>query len=331
VKQVLYLLFIILIIGKISGVSAAEKKNMYKQTRFMLDTYVTIHVFDYESVANDAIIRAFNRMQSLDVKFNHLNPKSPIFEFNQYGSPITDPEILKVVRVALDVSRVTDGAIDITICPLVELWGFYGESPHVPNENDIKDCLKKIGYKNLKLSEDKLERLTEVKIDLGALAKGYIISQAVEVLKENNISSGLVDAGGKVYALGKKEGKMWKVGIRDPRKEASLGYLEISDAAIGGSGDYERFFMENGIRYHHILSPKTGYPAKGIIACTTIHKEPLIVDVWNTTLVAMGDPVKAIETAEQVKDLQAIIVTDDGSVLCTSELNKNMNIIKKAD
>jgi thiamine biosynthesis lipoprotein len=274
--------------------------NSTTQTCFMMDTYVTIRIFG-SSGNGYKIDQALNRMKDLDVKFNSLNPKSPIYAFNNYGVPVADPEILNVVRTA-----------------------FYTESPHLPPPEQINETLKNVGYKHLLLRNGRLEKDdANIKIGLGAIAKGYIIGQAINVLKEQGVSSAIIDAGGDIYTLGGKEKKLWKVGIKNPRGEGLLGYVEVENTSIVGSGDYERFFMKNGKRYHHIFNPKTGYPSEGLTGITVIHPDPMLADGWATALFVLG-PENGIEIANKLPDMGVIMVTTSGKVLYSSGLKNTM-------
>jgi thiamine biosynthesis lipoprotein len=212
----------------------------------------------------------------------------------------------------------------------VELWGFYGDSSHLPQDEEIKDCLSKIGYKYLTtIKNEKLERSKEnISIDLGGIAKGYSVSQAAKALKAEGVTSALIDAGGDVYALGKKGGKFWNVGIRSPRGEDLLGYVEVEDLAVMGSGDYERFFIKDGKRYHHILSPKSGYPAEGLSGITVIYTDPIIADAWATALFVLG-PEKGPEIVEKIPGMETIMVTTSGKILYSSGLKNALKVIPK--
>ncbi len=308
----------------------AYQFHLRKQTRFMMDTYVTIQAIGSEKMTAKAIDKAFERMQEIDEKFNHLNPESPLYAFNYQGVPISDREVLDVVHVALDVAQKSDGAFDITILPLADLWGFYGEGPpHLPQKQEIKDCLQDIGYKGLKIENNSLAKTKEsIKIDLGGIAKGYAISQSVKVLRAEGITSALIDAGGDVYALGKKGNGFWKIGIRNPHGEDLLGSLEVEDLAVMGSGDYERFFEEDGKRYHHIFNSKTGFPAEGLSGITLVHPDPLIADAWNTALFVLG-PERALKVAEGMPSMETIVVTTAGEVSISSGLKNKLKAISK--
>ncbi len=311
-----------------AGGGPAPGEDLQKQTRYLMNTYVTIHAGGAPEPTSKAIGLALDRMQEVDVKFNCLNPKSPIYAFNHAGARINDPEILRVVRTAIEISRACDGAFDLTVAPLIELWGFSKASPQLPPKHRIEAMLHKVGYRYLVLDEKGLSSNPEgIEIHLGGIAKGYAVAEAVKVLKAQGIDSALIDAGGDVFALGNRSGKPWKVGIRKPRGEGLLGYLEVEDQAVMGSGDYERFFIEEGERYHHILDPHTGYPAKGVISITVISPDPVLADAWATALFVMG-PDKGLKMAEEIADLEAIMVTSSGKMLSTSRFKKAQTKLK---
>jgi thiamine biosynthesis lipoprotein len=289
---------------------------------------VTIYAVGPKTVTAPAINSALDRMQQVDIKFNSQNPASPVYAFNHQGLPISDPEIIDMVRLALQISRDSDGAFDITVEPLIELWGFYGESPRLPSEKEVQDCLRKVGHHNLTLKNAMLQkRNADIKIDLGGIAKGYAVSQAVKVLKREGVTSALIDAGGDVYALGKKGRDPWKIGIRSPRGDAILGYLEIEDMAVMGSGDYERFFTKDGKRYHHIFNPKTGYPAEGLTATTCIHPDPMVADAWNTAIFVLG-PENGLKRVETIAAMETIMVTTSGDIIYSAGLKNALHRLK---
>jgi thiamine biosynthesis lipoprotein len=291
------------------------RPRLEQQCRFLMDTFVTIYAYGCPKTISGTINQAFERMQQIAIKFNAHNPDSPIYAFNQQSKPIRDKEVLKLIRIALDISQKSKGAFDITIYPLLKLWGFYTKSMRLPPEEEIKNCLGNIGYRHLILNDNELKKDNlQVNIDLGAIAKGYAVAEAVKVLKEEGITSALIDAGGDVYALGTKRGRPWKVGIQHPRKKGLLGYVEVTNMAVMGSGDYQRFFTKGGRRYHHIFNPKTGHPATGVSAVNVICPDPVLADAWATALFVLG-PGKGLEVVKRIPDMEAVMVTTDGRVL----------------
>jgi thiamine biosynthesis lipoprotein len=325
----------LILIAVLLGASLAVRYyNLYryhleKQTRFMMDTYVTVFAVGPKKTTSRAVDLALDRMQEIDTKFNSLNPKSQVYAFNHRNEPISDQEIVEVVRVALEIAQATGGAFDITVAPLVELWGFYGASPHIPQEQEIKACLTRIGYQYLTLVNSRVEKTkVDVNIDLGGIAKGYAVSQAAKVLKEEGVGSALIDAGGDVYALGKKGSGLWKVGIKNPRGDDLLGYVEVENLAVMGAGDYERFFEKDGRRYHHIFNPKTGYPTEGVIATTLIHADPVLANAWSKPIFVLG-PERGMQLVESIPGMEVLVVKSSGEVLYSSGLRDALRLIPK--
>jgi thiamine biosynthesis lipoprotein len=211
-------------------------------------------------------------------------------------------------------SRKTDGAFDITVAPLVELWGFFTDEPRLPSPEEVRENLALVGYERVALEDGKLVKLVHgTRIDLGGIAKGYAVGEGIAALETRGITSALIDAGGDIYALGRRGDDLWKVGIRSPRGEELLGYIEVEDLAVMGSGDYERFFMKDGVRYHHILDPSTGYPAMQVTGVTVVYPDPMMADAWATALFVAG-PEKGIALAESEPDLETIMVKTDGGL-----------------
>lgn len=326
-KKILLLIpIVILITGTIFYLfQIASGPSLVRQRRVMMTTYVTIYAYGRKPAVSYAIDRAFKRMQEVTDKFNAHNPQSPLYAFNQKGTPIKDNEILGVVKTSLDISRQSGGAFDITVFPLVKLWGFYDEtSDQIPPEEKISEALTHVGYNHLILANGELKRdRDDVFIDLGGIAKGYVVGQGIEALKKAGVNSAIIQAGGDIYALGDNKGRPWKIGIRHPRKDGLLGYIEVVDQAVMGSGDYERFFVKNGKRYNHIIDPRTGYPAKGAIGVTVIYSDPTIADAWGPVLSILGEA--GLKVIEKIPGIQAVIVEDTGKIFYTSGLEKLLN------
>jgi len=208
-----------------------------------MDTYVTITAAAPAARADKAIDLAFDRLEDINRKFNHLDSTSPVFAFNGGKEPLTDSEIVEVVRGAQAVSELSAGTFDITVEPLVRLWGFYGGKMAVPSQAAIDSCLKLVGYRKLSVEGGRVTKLDpRVTIDLGGITKGYALKEAARVLRANGVDSAIIDAGGDVYAIGRKGNENWKVGVRNPRGDGILGVAAVSNLAVVTSGDYERYF-----------------------------------------------------------------------------------------
>lgn len=298
-----------------TGTLTPPRSPMQKKTRFLMDTYVAISVPGPAERASSAIDAALDRVAEIDAKFNALNDKSPVYSFNHAGVPIVDEEILSLVRLGLQISRDSQGAFDMTVAPLSELWGFYSKAPRLPTGQEVRDTLKVVGSQHLSFREGKLEKdQAGVRIDLGGIAKGYALSEAVRVLKSRGVRSGLVDAGGDIYALGRTGGRQWRVGVRDPRGDCLLGYVPAENMAVMGSGDYERFFIQDGKRYHHIFDPRTGHPTEGVASVTIIYPDPVAAQAWAKIPFVLG-PQKGLEMLEKIPGMEAIIILTTGERL----------------
>ncbi len=315
------------LIAGILGVGALRAYNFsrphaVKQVRFMMNTYVTVIVRAPRRQALAAINLAFARMQEVSHKFSPYDPESPVYLFNHENVPISDEEVLKVVRVGLKISEETSGAFDMTVQPLVNLWGFSTASapPRLPSDDEIRETLKRVGYRHLSFQNGRLVKDDPlIEIVLAPLAKGYAVGEAIKVLKEKGITSAVVAGGGDVYVLGKNGKEYWRVGLKNPLAEGMLGYLEVEDAAVMGSGDYERFVIIGGKRYHHIFDPRTGYPAQECHGTFVIYSDPMLADAWATALFVMG-PEQGLKTIAKIPSMEAIAVTQKGDLFVSAGL-----------
>jgi thiamine biosynthesis lipoprotein len=293
-----------------------------KRTRFIMDTYCTIQAPGGSEVI-PAINRALDRMTELDNKFSIFNKKSPVYAFNEYNTPITDPEIVKITKDMIYAAEKSEGLLDLTIVPLEEVWGFYtGGTPHLPRPEEIKEAMKKVNYRNIIIKEGKVtKKYPWVKIDFGTIAKGYAVEEAGIVLINNGIKSALIDGGGNIEAIGRYKGKPWKVGIKNPRGEGVIGVLDAENLAITTAGDYERYFEKDGVIYHHIMDPYTGYPGKKMISVTVVSPSSLTADTWDTALFLLGKE-KALKLASELNGVECILVTPDGKITYSKGLEK---------
>ncbi|MBM3314961.1 FAD:protein FMN transferase, partial [candidate division WOR-3 bacterium] len=288
-----------------------------KQTRLMMDTYVAITVRAERAKADRALAAAFDRLEGIGRKFDHLDTASPLYAFNVRNEPLADPEVVAVVTAAQGLSELSDGVFDVTVEPLVRLWGFYGDSQAVPLQRQIDSCRRPVGYRNLALEPGRVtKRNPQTTIDLGGIAKGYALVEAARVLAAAGVESALVDAGGDVYAIGRKAGAGWRIGVRNPRGEGVVGVLEVSDKAVVTSGDYERFFFgPDSVRYCHIIDPRTGRPARGLASATVVMPDPLAAQAWSKVLFILGPA--ALPMAESA-GIEALVVTEDGRLIGTA-------------
>ncbi|MGL4980872.1 MAG: FAD:protein FMN transferase, partial [Fusobacteriaceae bacterium] len=250
--------------------SCKEKELIkYDEERFIFGTYVKMIVYaEDKKAAKNAIESAFDEMERIDKKYNSKNIDSEIYRLNNLPegekSIELDREGIYLFTEVNKVFEITEKKYDITIYPLLEVWGFLKDyKEKVPTIDEIKEAKKTIGYENIVLNENKLTIKSPVKeIDTGSFLKGYAVEKAADILKEKGIQFGFVSSLSSIATIGgKPNGTAWKVGIQNPDfPEELLGIVELRDESMGVSGDYQTFVEIDGKKYHHILDRETGYP-----------------------------------------------------------------------
>jgi thiamine biosynthesis lipoprotein len=222
------------------------------------------------------------------------------------------PEVAWVIDAALRVGSQSGGAFDITVEPLVRLWGFLGGTPHVPGETEIEAARARTGLSLLALDPDKETlafRREDVRIDLGGIAKGYGVDAAARSLRKLGIANAMVEISGNITVMGSPPGhEAWTIGIRDPRDQVPyVGVLSLSDRSVATSGKYEQFVDVGGHTYGHILDPRTGWPSEGVLSVTVVAPSAMEADAWGTAFFVMGPPrAKALAAARD--DLALVMI-----------------------
>jgi thiamine biosynthesis lipoprotein len=271
---------------RIPGNASANKK-LYRDNRVLMGTFWEVTSPDKRAAG--IVFEEAGRIERLLSKYD---PHSETSRLNRYGELKASAETFFIIKKSKEFWQLTSGAFDITVAPLVDLWGFSNHEPKLPSDTQIKETLKLVGSDKIILHENDNVikfRFRGMKIDLGAIAKGYAIDLAVTRLKAAGVKSCLINAGGQVYALGDKSGSPWKIALQDARKPEIAGTLEIDNESVATSGDYEQFFFKDGKRYCHIIDPRTGYPAdSGITSATVIEKSALHADALSTSAFITG-------------------------------------------
>lgn len=287
---------------------------------------ISVHEKDKE-IANTSIQKAFHEIRRLENLLSIHIQNSEVSKINRAAGKTAVPvsqEVIEVIQRSLFWSEKTKGAFDITIGPAQELWDFEKSSP--PSKASIAEAIKKIDSAKIQLGQHTVF-LTEEKmaINLGAIAKGYAVDKAIQILKNNKIKNALINAGGDLKTLGKNPERLpWKIGLQHPRKpESLLASFSILEKAVATSGDYQKYFELDGKRYHHILDPKTGYPSTGSISATAIANNVMDADALSTALFVLG-PEKGIALLDSLRDIEGLVVGTNGKV----KLSKNMNSIE---
>jgi len=294
-----------------------------KETRTLMDTFCEISCYgtdrDSAAIAIDAAFKELERIERVLSRFDENSEVSRINNSAGLGKVKATKEVFDLTERAVYYSRISGGAFDITIAPLMEVWGFARRNKSVPDADTVDSVLKNVGYENIELRPGELSiRFLNkgTKLDFGGIAKGYAADRAKGVLVSYGIKNALVNLGGNIFALGSAPGERpWKIGIQDPLHNGRmLKSLKLTNRAISTSGNYERFFEISGRRYSHIINPVTGQPCEGIISVTVVADTAEEADALSTAIFVMGEK-KGIELARSLKDMYVLILGEDGKII----------------
>ena len=312
------LLFSFLVFSVFAVSSCRQMPVEYTESRELMNTYVKISLFsDSKKQAATAMEAAFSEIIRIEQLMSHTDIESQVFSLNQNGLlEAPDREVLLVIRTAKHYSRLSNGAFDITVLPLLELYkDSFSRKQRPPTDSEINETFEFIGHDKLSVSDNIIEFINPgMGITLGGIAKGYAIDRATAVLKEQGISSALVDAGGDIRTIGNKTGRHWTVALQNPRnKEEFITRLALDDHAVATSGDYERYY-DSSKKAHHIMDPKTGKSATGLISVTIIADSCIDADALATTVFVMGQE-KGMELIESIDDAETLLITQKKEIL----------------
>lgn len=284
-----------------------------------MDTSMTIKA--YGKNAKKAVGAAEDEILALDNMFRRKSGASDIFKINADGSAGVSEDTAELVLRSAKISEETDGAFDITVAPLMDLWGFYDKIFRVPKDDEITETLKSVGYKNISVNGNSVSVKNSAKLDLGGIAKGYASDKAAKIFRDFNVN-GILSLGGNIYAMGKRQdGKNWNVAIQNPDNDGYIGTVSVSDTAVITSGSYQRYFERDGKIYHHIIDPKTGSPAdSGLKSVTIVTDNGTDGDALSTALFVMGKD-RAAEYQKKHNNFDMILIDNDGKVYYTKGLN----------
>jgi thiamine biosynthesis lipoprotein len=319
-KSMAILVFIVLVITLVSCGSGTEA---YSRTGLNLGTVITVTI--YGGNGEVTLDRIFDEIYRLESILSKSIETSDISKINQAAgeTPVAlQPETITVLVESLRFYEISNGYFNIAIGPLVELWGIGTENAAVPDENDILNALSKVDLRDLAIRGETAGLLEKgMSLDTGGIAKGYIADRVAEIAKAEGCSGALINLGGNVLTVGKKpDGTKWKIGIQDPFEPTGeyMQVVHVDEMSVVTSGPYERNFQENGITYHHILDPFTGYPvANDIAGVTVICEKSIDGDGLSTTVFALGAEA-GIAIIENLDNTECYIILDDGTILMSS-------------
>lgn len=316
------LVIVFFLIGFFIAKNSNDEIKTTKRTQILLGTVVEIQVRDAdEQKAENAIIKAFAEVKRIDDLFTTYNEESPVWKLNNTIDSIisVDPEIYNLIVLCDSITKLSGGCFDVSLDNLTKAWGFYTDDPQLPDKWIVESALKLSGWNNIELiTNKKISKHRNVGLNFGAIAKGYAVDKAIEVLIKFGVKKALVNAGGEISVIGND----WVVGIQHPRETNSIiKKLKLENITVATSGDYEQYFEVDGVRYHHILDPKTGYPSAGLQSVTIINKSNTIADALATGVFVMGKE-EGMKLLESLDNAEAMIIDSNGNIFYSSGFEK---------
>jgi thiamine biosynthesis lipoprotein len=285
---------------------------------------------DDEEGAKKAALQAFQEIKRIEHLMSPWIESSDVSRINRAAGKkweTVSPDTIKVIKKAEEVSKISEGAFDITVGPLVQLWRKAREKGVPPEMGDIKKILNLVNFRNLVVNPEGkiLLKKPGMEIDLGGIAKGYAVDKAFGLLISLGYKNLIVNAGGDLRVGGSKRDGPWSIGIQDPREsEKIMARVSISETAIVTSGDYEKFFVHQGKRYHHILNPMDGFPAGGCQSVSIIYKDGMIADALATAVFVLG-PKKGYSLCQRLEGVNCLIIDKEGKVIFSPSLKNRIS------
>ncbi|MBO5725868.1 MAG: FAD:protein FMN transferase [Clostridia bacterium] len=300
----------ILILGTVCSLillsGCVQKTN--SATAFMMDTVVNIEAVGDKGIIDDTL----NYCRTYEKMLSRTDEGSQVYKLNRSGKGEVSDDLALLLAKSIDFSKKTDGKYDVSICSVSSLWDFKGDT--LPDANAIKAALNNVGYEKIKLDGNYVD-LGGAQIDLGAIAKGYISSKAVDYLKSKGVKTAVVNFGGNVVVMGDD---YYNVGIKNPFGDGVSATLKVKNTAVVTSGTYERYITVDGKKYHHIIDTKTGYPVDSdIVSATVICADPTDADALSTCCLVLGLDA-AQKFINNTDGVEAIFITTDGEIHISS-------------
>lgn len=339
-KPIKLLSLTLLVFLLISSFTACGPKTVQQldQEAFVLGTFGSIRIFtDAPKKGKKIIDQAFARITEIENRMSTSVETSEIAQLNRLAGQEAvevSPDTLYVIQEGIAHAEKTQGNFDIGIGALVDLWGVGKEWQKVPTQEEIDQVRNHIDIQQVEINGSQVYlKDSDMMLDLGGIAKGYAVDEAVRVLRENGIDSGFVNLGGDVYAIGtKSDGSPWMVGIENPEIGVStiVARLPLVDQSIVTSGNYERFFIEDGQLYHHIIDPATGYPSDNeLVSVTIISDKGMYGDIYSTATFIMGLE-KGMALVEGIEGMEGVFITKDKQIYATAGIIDKLELLDEA-
>ena len=318
--------FLLIFLLFLPGCSASSRQTSESSSIYLTAMDTVMLLTAYGPHRQEALECAQAEITALDSLLSVGNPNSEISRLNATGSGQLSEEIELLFSQALSLSRDTEGLFDPTVHPLVKLWGFYDKAYHVPTSQELSQVLERVDYRRVTFDPDTgaVTLGAGQSIDLGGIGKGFTSQRVTEIMKASGVTSAMLSLGGNIQCLGSKpDGSPWNIGIRNPWSQTGELYcaVQVQDQAVITSGGYERYFVEDGVTYLHILDPRTGFPAQsGLSSVSIVTSNGTLGDGLSTALYIMGLEKGSDYWRAHRDAFEAIFIADDGSLYATSGL-----------
>lgn len=308
--------------------SAPAVSDPVEVGNFLLDTYVSIRLYGGdEETAREAL----ELCRQYEAIFSRTDPDSELYRLNRREMETVSQELADVISLGLEYGRLTDGAFDITMGSVTQLWDFHAEEPVLPDEAALAEALTHVGWEKVRVEGTSvLFDDPGTILDLGGIAKGYIADRLADCLREAGAASAIIDLGGNLYCIGQRpDGQDFRVGVRHPERDQSqsIGALPVRDRSVVTSGWYERCFTLDGTSYHHILSPATGWPAEtGLASVTIVSELSADGDALSTACFVLGQEA-GLALVEALEGVEAVFIGEDLSITVSSGLEDSFSLL----
>lgn len=338
-KKFILTLLIALSFLQVSGCSQAK---FIKRTQIIMGTFVTI----IADASPQAVKEAFNEIKRVDLLMSRFNPDSEVSLLNRRGEAKVSPETREVIQRAIEFSKITNGAFDITCGPICNLWQKAGKEDKMPTKNELSYVVSLVGYHNIIINGNRIKFSKKgMQITLGGIAKGYAVDKAIQVLREEGVTRALVNAGGDMYCLGeglkdeslrekiqqfffgrKSKERKWEIGIQDPRKRNKIiGVIKVKDKGVATSGDYQRYVRIQGKRFSHIVNPATGLTVQNNpMSVTIIASDATTADALATGVFVLGSK-RGVELINKLSGVEGMIVSEGEKITCSKGWSRYQN------
>ena len=333
IRQFRFLIFPPLFLTAILSCGSSEE-DLIRRTQFIMGTLVEIIIREPSQVkAQLALSSAFDEMRRLEKLMSTHLPDSEISRLNAEADgknwQVVSQEVLEVIKRGIHWGNRSDGAFDISIFPVSSLWRFDDDNPFIPDAQRLVQAVGLVNFREVEIDGTSI-RLKQpgMSLHLGAIAKGYAVDKAMAVLQKNGIRHALINAGGDLKAIGqRKDGQPWSIGLQHPRQpEKLIASIALSKKAVATSGDYQKYFMKENVRYHHILDPATGMPVKGVISSTIVANSVMDADALATAVFVLG-PEKGMALVDSLDGVEGMLVTESGDTLFSKNFESQSGFV----